>query len=389
MITETLKFRLPDGTETTAEAQWDETQLPAGEFLVARPVSVTLDDGGRMMRLHRAASGRRRGEGYERLDNEILVGRRLAAAAGRSGYPAEVARLCGDDANATDPYALFEEYRGKPLREAWKAMNEAEHKAFPASLLRGLCWLAAVGVAHRGIGPNTVWWDGRRALITDFSTSAVFGAARTPVRGFPAWVPEEQRTGTVSGWTGPRDDIWAAAQLIFYAHAKGQECGSGDQLASSGLDDPLFRALTWAFRPVAARPTASELMIHLGGRDPSPPGFTGGASLLEGRDQFLDARRLKHRKAPVPEPPDLNEDLQWALGVSSTPPPAVAVAAEPLPAGPPVFAVPPGGEPPDAGGFTAGTATGPQAGPYQAGPPGPVQPPTRRKKLFGRRQGEQ
>ncbi len=364
MITEMLKFRLPDGTETTAEAELDETPLPAGEFLVARPVSLAGDE--RKMRQHRAAGGRHREEGFERLDNEIMVGRRLTEAAGRSGYPAEVARLCGDDADGNDPYALFEEYRSKPLREAWKSMKETELKAFSASMLRGLCWLAAVGVAHRGIGPDTVWWDGRRALITDFSTSMVFGPARTPVRGFPAWVPEEQRQGTASGWTGPRDDSWAAAQLIFYAHTKGQECDSPGQLASSGLDEPLVKALAWAFGPLAARPTASELLAYLGGHDPSPSGYTGGASLLKGRDKFLAARRLKHRKAPVPEPPDLNEDLQWALGASSAPPSAVPVAAEPLPAGPPVFAVLSGGEPPEL-----------------------VQQPARRKRLFGRKQGEQ
>ena len=341
------------------------------------------------MRQHRAVGGRRREEGFERLDNEIMVGRRLAEAVGRTSYPAEVARLCGDDADGADPYALFEEYQGKPLREAWKSMKEAELKSFPASLLRGLCWLAAIGVAHRGLGPDTVWWDGRRALITDFSTSMVFGAARAPVRGFPAWIPEEQRTGTASGWTGPRDDSWAAAQLIFYAHAKGQECDSPDQLGSSALDEPLSKALAWAFRPVAARPTASELLAYLGGRDPSPSGSTGGPSLLEGRDKFLAARRLKHRKAPAPEPPDLNQDLEWALGASAAPPPAVLVAAESFPAGPPVFAVSPGGESSDAGGFPMESAVSQQAVPDQAGPPELVQQPVRRKRLFGRRQGEQ
>ena len=326
MITETLKFRLPDGTDTTAEAQLDETPLSAGEFLAARPVTLTGDE--RKMRQHRAVGGRRREEGFERLDNEIMVGRRLAEAVGRSGYPAEVARLCGDDADGTDPYALFEEYRGRPLREAWKSMKEAEMKAFPVSLLRGLCWLAAVGVAHRGIGPDTVRWDGRRALITDFSTSVVFGAARTPVRGFPAWVPGEQRRGT--GWTGPRDDAWAAAQLIFYVQTKGQEYDPADKLASSGLDEALVRALTWAFRPVADRPTASELLTYLGSRDPSPPGFTAGTSLLEGRGKFIAARRLKHSRASVPvlELPKLYEDLQWALGGASTPPPADSATAE-------------------------------------------------------------
>jgi serine/threonine protein kinase len=387
VITETLKFRLPDGTETIAEVELEEAPLPAGEFLVARTASLA-GDVQKKMRQHRAVGGRRREDGLERLDNEIMVGRRLAGAVGRGGYPAEVACLCGDDADGADPYALFEEYRGKPLREAWKSMKEAELKAFPASLLRGLCWLAAVGVAHRGIGPDTVWWDGRRALITDFSTSTVFGAARARVRGSEAWVPEEQRNGT--GWAGPRDDTWAAAQLIFHVQTKGQECDPEEdnvtaKLVSSGLDEALARALAWAFRSAADRATASELLAYLGSRDPSPAGFTAGASLLEGRGKFTAARGLKHSQDVVPvwEPTGLNEDLQWALAGGSTPPPAVPAVAERPAAGPPVFAVSPHGEPPDTGGSNPGTTAGPQAV-----PPEPAQPSAGRKRLFGRKRGQ-
>lgn len=356
MITETLKFRLADGTQTTADAELSETQLPAGEFLVAQPVS--LDDGERKLRQHRAVSGRHRDEGYERLDNEILVGRRLAAAAGRGGYPAEVACLYGDDADGADPYVLFEEYRGKPLREACKVITAGELQALPASLLRGLCWLAAVGIAHRGIGPDTVWWDGRRVLITDFSMSTVFGVTRTPVRGFPAWVPEEQRPGTAHGRVGPPDDIWAAAQLIFYGHTQGQECMPPDQLAASGLSYQLVQALSWAFSPLAARPTASELLAYLGTPDPSPWGFTAGPSLIKGRDSFLAARSLKHRQDLVPAEPGLNDDLEWALQVSRpVRPPAVRAAADSLTGAPPVFVDSPAAPPPDAlGGLGDGAA---------------------------------
>ncbi|MGO9780149.1 MAG: hypothetical protein ACLPKE_07110 [Streptosporangiaceae bacterium] len=391
MITETLKFRLADGTQATAEAELGETQLPAGEFLVARP--VLLEGGERELRQHRAVSGRYREQGYERLDNEILVGRRLAAAAGRGGYPAEVARLHGDDADGADPYALFEQYRGKPLREAGKVITAAELQEFPASLLCGLSWLAAVGIAHRAIGPDTVWWDGRHALITDFSGCTVFGATRTPVRGFPAWVPEEQRPETVDGRVGPRDDIWAAAQLIFYAHTKGQECVSPDQLTASGLNGQLVQALTWAFGPVAARPTASELLGCLGRPDPSPRGFTAAPLLIKGRADFLAARGLKHRKVPVRVPPDLNEDLDWALEASSPgPPPVASVPVESFSGAPPVYVTPPEGEPPEAGGdFTGGGATWQQAAQEQGGRPAPGQQeagPKKKTGLFGRRRDD-
>jgi serine/threonine protein kinase len=381
VITETLKFRLADGGQAVAEAELDETEFPTGEFLMARRVLLT--DGERELRQHRAVSGRYREKGYERLDNEVLAGRRLAEAAGRGGYPPEVVRLHGDDADGANPYALFERYRGKPLRDAMQAMTATEQQEFPVSLLRGLCWLAAVGIAHRGIGPETVWWDGRCAQIVDFSECTVFGVTRRPVRGFPAWVPVEQRPDTANGRVGPRDDTWAAAQLIFWAHTQGQECVDPDQLAASGLDSLLVRALVRAFGPLAVRPTASELLTQLGRSDPAPQGFSG-TLLLDGRNLFRAARARKRPNVPVP--PDFNDDLDWALNASSpAPPPAVAAATlEPFPGGPTVFAVPPTGEPPDVGGgLTGGASTEQQAsqaalGQHQA---------SRKKKtgLFGHR----
>jgi serine/threonine protein kinase len=377
VITETLKFRLADGTQRTAEAELGETQLPAGEFLVAQPVS--LDGGDRKLRQHRPVDGRYREAGYERLDNEILVGRRLAVAAGR-GYPVEVACLYGDDADGADPYALFEAYEGNPLREACKVIREAELKVFPVSLLRGLCWLAAVGVAHRGIGPDNVLWDARRgrALITDFSVCTVFGTMRTPVPGFPAWVPKEQRSGAANGRVGQRDDIWAAAQLIFYAHTHGQEYVSRDQLVASGLGGQLVQALAWAFSPLTAdRPTASELLAFLGSPDPSPQGFTAGPSLIKGRASFLAARNLKHHKDPVQVlvPPDLDEDLEWAQQSSGPArPPAAPAAVESFAGAPPVFADSP--------------VDDPRTAQDQVGAPAPgEQPGDRGKKagFFGRR----
>jgi len=381
VITETLKFRLADGGEAEEEAELEETEFPTGEFLMAR--NAVLTDGERKLRQHRAVSGPDREHGYEQLDNEILVGRRLARAARRGGYPPEVARLHGDDADSADPYALFERYRGKPLYEASQAMTTAEQEEFPVSLLRGLCWLAAVGIAHRGIGPYTVWWDGSCAQIVDFSRCTVFGVMRAPLRGSAAWVPEEQRPGAAKGRVGSRDDIWAAAQLIFYAHSQGHECDEPDQLAGSGLDRLLIDALIRAFGPLATRPTAAELLTQLGRSDPAPGGFNRGASLLGGRGVFREARSLKRPEAPVP--PDFNEDLDWALTAARPAPPPAAAAPplEPVSGGLPVLAVPPTDESPDADdGQTGSTWTGQQSS--QAAP-GQPEASRKRKGLFGRR----
>lgn len=383
MITETLKFRLADGGETEAAAELDETEFPTGEFLVAR--NAILTEGERELRQHRAVSGRYRENGYEQLDNEILTGRRLAKAAGRAGYPPEVACLHGDDADSADPYALFEPYRGKPLRVASQAMTATEQQEFPISLLRGLCWLAAVGIAHRGIGPDTVWWDGRRAQIVDFSRCTVFGVIRAPVRGFPAWIPPEQQPGTANGRIGPRDDTWAAAQLIFYAHTQGQEYAHPDQLAASDLDRLLVQMLALAFGPLATRPTAGELLTQFGRSDPAPQGVSAGLSLRSGRDRFLAARDLKLPNVPIPA--EFNEDLDWVRNAASPTSPPLVPALEPFPSGPPVFATPPMDEPPDAnGGLTGSTWTGQ---PASQSAPDQHEASRKKKALFGRRRDKE
>ena len=44
---------------------------------------------------------------YERLDNEIMAGLRLARAASPAGYPPEVSRLYGYESESAAPYALL------------------------------------------------------------------------------------------------------------------------------------------------------------------------------------------------------------------------------------------------------------------------------------------
>src|SRR5438046_892966 len=114
MVTK-LQFRLFTGEQVEAEAEVDDDEFPSGEFLLAR--NVRLEDGTEL-RQHRPASGAQRRDGYERLDNEILAGRRLHDVTEWGIYPREVARLYGDEAASAEPYSLFDPYRGEPLREA-------------------------------------------------------------------------------------------------------------------------------------------------------------------------------------------------------------------------------------------------------------------------------
>ena len=299
-----LRFRRVTGEQVEAEARVDDTEFPAGQYLMSR--WVWLEDGTEL-RQHRVANAlqrldgddRQRREGYDRLDNEILTGRRLYEVAGWGTYPPEVACLYGDEATSADPYTLFEGYHGEPLREVGTHLLDEEFQEFLVSLLTGLCWLAGAGIAHRAINPDTVLWDSqrRRAQITDFSHSTVFGTPRTPVTGSPSWVAKEQRPGEAFGMVGERDDIWAAGRLIFYVRNQGEELVARNQLADGGLDE----LLDGVFGPPQGRPTASELLVdRLGRGNPVPRGASGSTWLQEGRRRFLEARARKHPGAPLP-----------------------------------------------------------------------------------------
>jgi serine/threonine protein kinase len=304
-----LQFRLITGEQVEAEARVDDAEFPSGEFVVAR--QVWLEDGTEL-RQHRPASGSQRRAGYERLDSEILAGRRLYEAADWGSYPPEVARLYGDEATSADPYALFEPYRGEPLREVGTHLLDDEFDAFQVSLLTGLCWLAAAGIAHRTINLDTVLWDSqrRRVQITDFSRSTVFGVPRTPVTGSSAWVSKEQRPGTFYGTVGPRDDVWAAGRVIFFVRNQGEDLVDRAQLTTSGLDELFNGMLNPVFGPPEGRPTAWDLLEDgLRRRSLVRPPADGSARLIARRERFLEARQRRH--PGIPEPPDFNEDIDW------------------------------------------------------------------------------
>ena len=306
-----LRFRLVTGEQEEIAARVDDVEFPAGEFLMAR--AVWLEGGirnDRELHQHRPVGGDRRPDGYARLDNEILAGRRLHELADWSGYPRELARLHGDESTSADPYALFEPYRGEPLREAGPNLFDDEFDKFVTGLLTGLCWLAGAGIAHRGISPDTVWWDSESVQITDLSRSAPFGTARTPVVGAGAWIPRESRPDTCYGTVGPTDDMWAAVRLIYFVHSRGEDLEDPGKLAESGLTQMFNDLLGRVFAPPERRPTASDL-IQYGLRRPHliPSLADGSKPLIRGRAGFLQARELKHPTAQVPE--TFWDDITW------------------------------------------------------------------------------
>jgi len=291
-----LQFRLVTGEPAEAEVRTDDVEFPVGECLQARRVWLEDDT---ELRQHRVLPGPRRSVGYDRLDNEIIAGRLLYEVSGWGGYPPEVTCLYGDEATSADPYALFEPYQGEQLSQVGTHLFTEEQEAFEVSLLTGLCWLAAAGIAHRALSPDTVRWDSqrRRMQITDFSRSTVFGAPREAIAGSPHWIAREARPGSFGGVVSERDDIWAAGRLIFFVRSQGETLAGRGQLAETGLSE----LLDGVFGPPEGRPTARELLVdRMRQPEPVPPGAGSHAGLKQGRRRFWEARQSKHPGAVIP-----------------------------------------------------------------------------------------
>jgi serine/threonine protein kinase len=288
--TEELAFRRVTGeparTVVTVEAG---PPTRVGEFLIAR--RVWREDRTELRQL-RVLPTQDRSGGYGRLDNEILAGRRLHEVTEDVGYPPVLSHLYGDEADSADPYALIEPYRGEPLHAVVSQLMRGEQQAFEISLLTGLCWLEAAGLAHRGLSPSTVRWDARQrqAQITDFSLATVFGVPREPI-GPADWVAPEQRPGVkAGGLVAARDDMHAVGRLIYYVRSQGEQLQNVSQLTGEAFED-----LIPFFGPPNGRPTARALLARrpeVG--DPIPRGFSRDARLKGGYERFDFWRQDKH-----------------------------------------------------------------------------------------------
>jgi hypothetical protein len=227
--------------------------------------------------------------GYELLDNVILAGLRLRRAAEDDAYPPEVSRLTGHNADSAEPFALLEPYRSRPIGEDAGNLLLSDRRRFQVSLLTGVRLLGASGIAHRGLSPSTVHWDGHRVQITGFTHATVLGAPRTVV-GTPPWCAPEQRSGYAEGDVTDRDDIWAAGRLIYYV-VTGEQLTDREELAAN---PELAGLLDGIFGPPEDRPSAAELLTRLGATDPVRHGPGGSPAFDRGRAEFLEARYRKH-----------------------------------------------------------------------------------------------
>jgi hypothetical protein len=209
------------------------------------------------------------------LDNEILIGLHLAGCYGNGpGYPAELSRLIGYYADdAAQPFILFAPYQGKPVGHVVRGLMLDQEKNFQVSLVRAIRLLEIAGVVHGRITPATVMWDDAeevgRVQLTDFSAAVMAGDPRR-AGGEEPWAAAEQRAGT--GLADARDDVWSAAQVIYYVVTGRLAKGPGVPQDPSPRAVALQAVFGPALQPaIAARARAKQLLEKLGGSDPQPP----------------------------------------------------------------------------------------------------------------------
>jgi hypothetical protein len=273
------------GHEVRDSAVEISTGDEADEYLRARTLRLS---GGALVR--QLYVDRTKGkEGYQRLDNEILAGLRLADQAGHRHHPRECGRLIGYwDNDPVEPFALLEPYRQDSIERAdiIGLLSAEQLIQFQVSLLTGLKRLAEAGLVHCAIGPATVRWDRDHVVITGFSLAAPAGTMQRSQNAY-VWAQVDELTGVMH----EGDDILAAGLLIYYV-------ATGEELTGrAGLDrrPDLKNTLEGVFlNDPADRPSATELLDRLGIHDPVASRRDGNRSLRAGAEEFEERRSAKH-----------------------------------------------------------------------------------------------
>jgi hypothetical protein len=209
-------------------------------------------------------------DAIDALDNEIRIGVHLAARFEHIGaaYPSQLSLLVGWAAEGLEPFALFQPYRAEPCQRLAGRVLSRQEAEFEAGLFSALRMLEVAAVAHLGISPQTVRWDGdgRRVQLVDFSRAAVAGEQATPSRPTP-W-----RSPHPADPVDCRDDIYSAGTVI-HQMVTGRQAGVAPPADSENEDgdSALGAVLEGVFESSpGARPTPSELLRRLQMPDPWP-----------------------------------------------------------------------------------------------------------------------
>lgn len=269
----------------------------------------------------------------DRLDNEIRIGLHLVRVFGtNASYPPELSRLVGYDVDAEQPFVLLAPYAGVPAGDVVHRLKLDQEQIFEVGLLKAIRLLDAAGVVHGGISPTAVRWDDGDEIVqvTGFSQSSLANEPRR-LAGDPPWTAPDRVAG--DGVADPRDDVWSAAQVIYYVMT------GRTVRAAAGPPDPsprgqaLRAVLGKAFAPAAsARPRSLDLLDKLKVPDPWPyETTTEDSRFLEGKRLFAEkladksggarARQAASAQLPSSTPPTTGNNGQAPPPASPRTPP--------------------------------------------------------------------
>ncbi|MFD3684055.1 WD40 repeat domain-containing serine/threonine protein kinase [Nocardiopsis sp. NPDC058631] len=193
----------------------------------------------------------------------------------------------GHDLSAPVPWTATAYVPGPTLRTLVRRAGPFPPTAV-TTLARGLAEaLAAVhsaGAVHRGLTPSTVLVDAHGPRLIDFGVSrAVDGARLTrPGEGVgsPAYLSPEHLSG---GAATPPSDLFSLGGALLFAATGADPFGEGepsDVLYRVLREPPALDGVTDSLRPLVTacldklpenRPTAQEVLDHLGGPLPAEP----------------------------------------------------------------------------------------------------------------------
>ncbi|MFI7504797.1 hypothetical protein ACIBVL_41270 [Streptomyces sp. NPDC049687] len=260
--------------------------------LLAR--EVLLGDAWKGVQVRLSAADASDQQEYLTLETEVGAALMIHRAFGGGPYQRLFPVPVGYDMDAAEPFLIYSEPRGEPATGLAHGISTSDQRIIERDLVLAVRLLESLGLAHRGIVPAAVRWDGERAQLWDLGAVARIGAPRTPW-GVPPYAPPEQRAGT--GEVDARDALWSTAQVMYQLVAGRQGRPDGPP-ADLDAYRSLAQTLGGAFASRAEdRPTAARLLgLIMPDSDPAAM-VTARPDPLEPHRREFDAALARKRAA--------------------------------------------------------------------------------------------
>lgn len=288
-----LSFTTPSGARHTVPARFGpDLRRVVRPPLLAR--ELLLGDAWKGVQVRLSAADAAGGHEYHALETEVgaalMIHRAFSGSPFQGLFPVPV----GYDMDAAEPFLIYSEPRGAPATSLAHGISTTDQRIIERDLVLAVRLLESLGLAHRGIVPAAVRWDGERAQLWDLGAMARIGSPRTPW-GTPPYAPPEQRAGV--GEVDARDALWSTAQLMYQLVAGRQGRPDGPP-ADLDAYRSLAQTLGTAFAPRAQdRPTPAHLLGLLM-PDPDPAAMVAARpDPLEPHRREFDAALARKRAA--------------------------------------------------------------------------------------------